>query len=188
MTYNRVWALVSISLLVLLVATGCSASPTGGQSKEDALAQIQKVEGVESAFVDAGGSYNGFQRRTDVLISIWLAPGFKIASTHDLAEFLVRLAWSVNTEKPNTDLAFFLHGSEISDLESALTDAGWEFPSGEGSDFMSIPPAVVGAKLGRWPGPVPVTPDNMFVPDNTAPATPNPSAFDLAPRAALTVE
>lgn len=168
--------LASLLLLVPLLASGCSAPSTGGQSGEAATAQIQAISGVEEAYVDGRGSWNGLTREAGTLVFVWLSPGFRVQRTHELAEFLVRLAWSVNTEKPNSDLVFQIDGSEMSQLESALTDAGWEFRSRASSGFMFIPPAVVGAKLGRWPGPVPVTPDNMIVPVDEASATPSHSA------------
>ncbi len=158
----------AVSLIALSMIPGCSAVDSGGQSQSEALAQVQAVDGIESAVIDSGGSYNGFKRESDTLVSVRLSPGFKIARTSDLAEFLVRVAWSVNTEEPNTDLAFRLKGSPDSDFEAAFRDAGWDFPSHPGGTYVYIPPEVVRAKLGRWPGPVPKLPEGMIVAETDA--------------------
>ncbi|WP_345761135.1 hypothetical protein [Diaminobutyricibacter sp. McL0608] len=158
---------IALLLVTLALGAGCSELPVGGQSDDEALAQISAIEGIEKVFIDAKGSYNGFQRETGTLVSVTLSPGFRVARMPVFAEYLLRLAWSVNVERPNRDLTFTLKNAPHSEFESAFRDAGW-VPTLTGDTYVFIPPEVVREKLGPWPGPVPETPAGMLVRDTQA--------------------
>jgi hypothetical protein len=137
---------------------------------ESAQAQALSIDGVEYASVDAGGSYSGFTRSSGVLLTLRLSPGFRVARADRLSEFLVRLAWSVNTEKPNDYIAMKVDGLPNSNLVAGFREAGWHVDWDPEPYLIDIPPQTIGEKLGRWPGPVPKVPDGMIVPETPAQA------------------
>ena len=163
----RALAVLSVVGLLSFLA-GCSSIPSGGQSKEAALAQMRSVDGVEDAVVSAGGSYSGFTRQSYTLVTVRLSPGFGVARMPGLATFLARLAWSVNVEEPNTNVVVGIDETPNAVLKSAFRDAGWDIPPDPGASLVYIPPELVRAKLGRWPGPVPKVPEGMIVEETDA--------------------
>ncbi len=168
MMFNSVRVRAGLSLVALLLTAGCSAVPAGGQSKDEALAQVRSIAGIDKADVSSGGSFSGFTRQSYTIVAVTLSPGFEIAKTQDFAEFLARVAWSVNVEEPNTGLSFEIDGSPPSELEAAFRDAGWDVPTDPGAHLSDVSWKVAREKLGRWPGPVPKAPEGMIVPISQA--------------------
>ncbi|NEN06024.1 hypothetical protein G3T36_09065 [Diaminobutyricibacter tongyongensis] len=169
MIFHLIRSLTAVAAVALLpLCTGCTSVSEGGQSVKRAVEQVRSIEGVEDAVVEGGGSFNGFKRESTTLVTLWLSPGFNVAKGEDLADFLARLAWSVNVEEPNETLALRIEGLSNSDLAAGFRNAGWDVNPSPSRSFVFITPEVARSKLGPWPGPVPKTPAGMIVAETDA--------------------
>ena len=163
---------LAVFALVALLA-GCSLLPRGGQTAEAAIRQAKSIPG-STVSVLSGGAYDGLQKHNSIIVSITIEPGFHVQNPDKLVDFLIRLGWSVNDNRPGRDLLIGIDSPAPIDAMAAAKGAGWKSASSLSDDspgvFIDLKEAE--KRLGGWPGKVPATPAGMVVKD---PASPDPS-------------
>ena len=154
---------LAVFALVALLA-GCSLLPRGGQSAAAAIRQAKSIPG-STVSVLSGGAYDGLQKHNSIIVSITIEPGFHVQNPDKLVDFLIRLGWSVNNNRPGRDLLIGIDSPAPIDAVAAARGAGWK----SASSLSDVSPGVfidlkeAQKRLGRWPGKVPATPAGLVV-------------------------
>ncbi|HEY8911832.1 hypothetical protein [Lacisediminihabitans sp.] len=152
---------------------GCAAG--GGQTAAAATRQVKAIPGsAASTYVASDSSYSGFTKENGTTVQLTVEPGFQIPDPGKLVDFLIRLGWSVNDNKPNSELFVVIDSAAPIDATAAAKGAGWKSASSlpDDSTGVFIDLKEVEKRLGGWPGKVPAMPAGVVVKD---PVSPDPS-------------
>jgi hypothetical protein len=157
-------AVQMLAIVALVVAlAGCSIFPKGGQTVAAAIVEGSSIPG-STVSVDAGSSYNGFQKVNGPIVFIDIEPGFEVRNPGKLVDFLIRLTWSMNDNKPTRDLMVVIDSADPIDATAAAQGAGWKTAHSSSDDSTSVFVDLkeVEKRLGGWPGDVPVKPAGVI--------------------------
>lgn len=159
-----------VMVAALLALAGCGAKPRPAAiTVTQAQASLRSLSGVESARLSVRSTLDGFTRNTPAMVKLQIAEGFAIAGTTELADYLIRILWSID-DVPPTRLVVLVTsaaGSHV-DLSQGAREGGWKPIIGSNEiplfaiDRLDREP--VKSKLGPWPGPVPPPPVGAIVP------------------------
>lgn len=155
---------------LLLAIAGCRAEPTrAGMTLDDAEELLRSMPGVRGAQVKTRSTLDGFTRQTPITVKLELADSFEVVAAPQLADFLVRLLWSVDGARP-TRLVVSVSSAagDGVDVSAGARASGWHPIMGSREQPLFViedlddEPAK--SKLGPWPGPVPVPPTDAIAP------------------------
>lgn len=164
-TYRRALAAAAIGAVLLL--TSCAPAPAPepltASAAADSLAHVDGLVHTSVTVEDMGDGH-------DIAVTAFLEDGYKIADPTMFADYLIRLAWSVDGTEPDQGviLTVVAGAGDTFNIADALADGGWIKPR-EDTDPLVIylDPAIDGAtfgKLGDWPGSAPTIPDGAVAP------------------------
>lgn len=168
---RAVVALVAVALAIGL--TGCFASgDLGGQTAAAAMREVKSIPGsAASSYVASDSSYSGFTKQNATTVHINIEPDHHIQDPEALVDFLIRVAWSVNDARPNSNLMVVIDSDVPIDAVTAARSAGWAsahaFANEPAAVFVKLSEAK--KRLGDWPGKVPTVPDGVIVAATPAP-------------------
>ncbi len=155
---------------LLLAMVGCRAEPsTPGTTLEDAEELLRSLRGVRSAQLVARSTLDGFTRHTPVTVELEITEGFDVVAAPALADYLVRMLWSVGGARPTRLVVSVTSATgDGVDLSAGARARGWTPIVGSPDrplfaiEHLDVEPAR--SKLGPWPGPVPAPPTDAIVP------------------------
>lgn len=159
-------ARVCVAMAVALISlAGCTAAPSTdtGLSAAGAEKLLNDVAGVENATVRSRTTLDGFTQHVPTTVKVHLRSGHTVHDDARLADYLIRLLWSVGEVRP-TELVVSVSSSDGSmiRLVDGATATGWEpiIGSRDAPVFVvhRLGDEPVRSKLGPWPGPVPPPP------------------------------
>ncbi|WP_157497150.1 hypothetical protein [Leifsonia sp. Leaf264] len=99
----------------------------------------------------------------DIAVTAFIEDGYTVQKPEQFAEYLLKLAWSVDDTKPDQGLILTVVPGADGDfnIADALADGGWVEPAKDPDPLVIfIAPDQLNSmdKLGTWPGPSPKLP------------------------------
>jgi hypothetical protein len=156
----------SLAATVVVSMAGCSALPRGGQSSQEAQAQLRAVPGISEVSVENNQSSDGFQQAVFVAVNVTIRPGYRIRDADQFVNLLLKVAWSSNEHKPNVSVALNITATPAISVAPLMEDAGWTTAQSLKQEPQAavVDPTELSKKLGTWPGTTPKLPKDMLVP------------------------
>lgn len=124
-----------------------------GMSTDSAEAQIEEMDGVETASVGYGSIEQSTSTDAVLEVKVVLKDGVTISHPAQLAEYVARVGWSSGDKEPTGGMAVSITSSPQQEFGAALDANGWQgvvYDATDRDSFNIGYNRLVG-KLGEWP-------------------------------------
>lgn len=160
------------ALVMVTILCGCVAKPAAGRTIATTEATLTQLAGVRTADVTVRRTFDGFIEKVHLTVRLQLEVGYTVEKAPDLADYLVRSLWSINSTRP-TDLVVAVQSSsgESVDISDGAIARGWKAAVGRQLFLINqLDSEPTKSTLGTWPGGIPGAPEGAIVQVDPAPS------------------